>query len=74
MKLLFGPEHIRVAHYYYILGQIYQNIGNINNAKENYQEALRILKKQNFSELVLVKGNQNNILIVQKCLTTLKSK
>jgi tetratricopeptide (TPR) repeat protein len=68
MKKLLGEEHARVARYYYLLGQVYENAGNNAQAKQNYQNALDIAKMQKFTDEVLIKGNQNNIEIIQKHL------
>jgi tetratricopeptide (TPR) repeat protein len=67
-KQLFGKDHIRVAHYHYLLGLVYNNIGDNNKARQHYQKALDIASKQQFGDKTLSIGNQKNIEIIQKHL------
>ena len=44
-KKIFGEEHADVAASYKNLGIVYRNLGQYNEAKEHYEKALIIMKK-----------------------------
>jgi tetratricopeptide (TPR) repeat protein len=69
---IFGKEHPRIARYHYLLGLVLENIGDIINAKQHYNEALNIHSRQQFKDKILIKGNQRNIELIQKCLEKLR--
>lgn len=71
MKKIFGQDHIRIARYYHLLGQVYKNSGDLVKAKQCYQKALDIIIKQQFSDKILSTKNQKDIEIIQKHLQTL---
>lgn len=71
IRTLFGENHIRTARYHFLLGQIYENLRDKNNAKQHYQEALDIANKQHFNSEILIAGHRKNIAIIQDRLKRL---
>ena len=70
-KELFGKDHARIARYHYLLGQVFENMRDIDKAKQHYQMALDIANKQHFDNKALITGNQKNIVIIQEHLEKL---
>ena len=67
-KKLFGENHIRTSRYYNLLGQVFDNVGKKDKAKEYYQKSLDVSNKQSFSDETLMAINKKNIEIIKKSL------
>jgi hypothetical protein len=54
-----------------LLGQAFAKQMDLNKAKQHYQAALSIATKQHFNDDILIKGNQQNINLIQAQLDKL---